>query len=236
MRSLLTRRRCRLGGTLGRAPLAGAYGDGAREPERAATSSSRPPRRGAGRSRRSARRAPRPPRCRRARRGARGRARRGSRRRAGRGRRRGRRAGAARRSGGGSPRGPPRRRGRTRPARRPRAGRRRRAGRATGGSAGSTTCGEIGVSSSRSCAASGRASAAGRLAASLIASASSQRLGGGFEGAVDRRLVVGEGDEPGLELRRRRVDAALEHRPAEAGVGLEVAGAARRRSRAPARR
>ena len=43
-------------------------------------------------------------------------------------------------------------------------------------------------------------------------------------GAVDRRLVVGERDEPGLELGGRRVDATVEHRAAEAGVGLEVAG------------
>ena len=51
-----------------------------------------------------------------------------------------------------------------------------------------------------------------------------ERLGGCFEGTVDRRLVVGEGDEPGLELGWRRVDAAVEQGAAEAGVGLEVAG------------
>ena len=87
----------------------------------------------------------------------------------------------------------------------------------------STTCGEIGVSSSRR-----RAARSWRASVRRIGARSSQRLlerlGGGFQRAVDRRLVVGEGDEPGLELRGRRVDAALEHRPAEAGVGLEVAG------------
>ena len=63
-----------------------------------------------------------------------------------------------------------------------------------------------------------------------------ERLGGRFERAVDRRLVVGERDEPGLELGGRRVDAAVEHRPAEAGVGLECRRPPRRRSRRPARR
>src|SRR5207247_2401299 len=40
----------------------------------------------------------------------------------------------------------------------------------------------------------------------------------------DRRLVVREGDEPGLELRRGRVDPALQQAPAEAAVRVDVAG------------
>ena len=43
--------------------------------------------------------------------------------------------------------------------------------------------------------------------------------------ALDRLLVVGEREEPGLELGGGRVDAAVEQRPAEAAVGLGVAGA-----------
>ncbi len=42
--------------------------------------------------------------------------------------------------------------------------------------------------------------------------------------SVDSILVVGERDEPRLELGGRRVDAALEHRPAEGGVRRRVAG------------
>ena len=49
-------------------------------------------------------------------------------------------------------------------------------------------------------------------------------LCGRRDGAVDRGLVVGERDEPGLELRRRRIDTAVEQRAAEAAVGVEVAG------------
>ena len=50
-------------------------------------------------------------------------------------------------------------------------------------------------------------------------------------GALDRGLVVGERDEPGLELGGRRVDAAVEQRPAEAPVGVEVTAAAPAKSR-----
>ena len=50
-----------------------------------------------------------------------------------------------------------------------------------------------------------------------------ERLGG-LHRALDRRVVVSERDEPRLELRRRRVDAALQQGAAEAPVGLEVAG------------
>ncbi len=57
-----------------------------------------------------------------------------------------------------------------------------------------------------------------------------QRLGGCFEGAVDRRLVMGEGDEPGLELRGRRVDAAVEHRALQ-----KRAWASRSQARAPSK-
>ena len=51
-----------------------------------------------------------------------------------------------------------------------------------------------------------------------------ERLGRGRERLLDRLVVVGQRREPGLELRRGRVDAPLEHRPAEAAVGLGVAG------------
>src|SRR4051812_23280846 len=98
---------------------------------------------------------------------------------------------------------------------------------------------EIGVPSSRSCSARRRRAAAGSVTASTPVSSfarmargkrrcSCERLvkgaGGRLQGLLDRRLVVGEGDEPGLVLGRGRVDAAVEHRPAEASVGLGVAG------------
>src|SRR4051794_31321837 len=96
----------------------------------------------------------------------------------------------------------------------------------TGGEDGSTTWSEITVSSARNSAAiATRASpgcsgaACGRiwgLSRTAITESVVERLPRGIHGALDRRLVVREGDEPGLELRRRRVDAALQQRPAEA--------------------
>ena len=63
-----------------------------------------------------------------------------------------------------------------------------------------------------------------RKAKKPLAQRFGERLGRGVDGALDRRLVVGERDEPRLELRRGRVDAAVEQRPGEAPVGVEVAG------------
>ena len=51
-----------------------------------------------------------------------------------------------------------------------------------------------------------------------------ERRGGGLDRALDVLGRVGERREPGLELRRRRVDAAGEQAAAPGGVGVEVAG------------
>ena len=63
-----------------------------------------------------------------------------------------------------------------------------------------------------------------------------ERGGRGLERALDVLGRVGEAREPGLELRRRRVDAARQQRAAPGGVGLACRRRRRPRSRSPARR
>src|SRR5215207_11367673 len=55
-----------------------------------------------------------------------------------------------------------------------------------------------------------------------------ERLLGGVDRLGKRLVVVGERREPGLELGGGRVDTQVEHRPAEASVGIRVAGAGAR--------
>ena len=90
-------------------------------------------------------------------------------------------------------------------------------------SPGSATCGLTTESSARSSrpGREGRRRARSRAGGSSPAALAHrgdarERLGRRLAGAVDRRLVVGERDEPGLELRGGRVDAAVEQRAAEA--------------------
>src|SRR6478752_5112429 len=49
-------------------------------------------------------------------------------------------------------------------------------------------------------------------------------FGGRGRGAINGGFVMGERDEPRLELRRRRIDTALEQGAAEATVSGQVAG------------
>ena len=66
--------------------------------------------------------------------------------------------------------------------------------------------------------------AASRRRASVIGATSARDSAAASRVRSIGRLIVGEGDEPSLELGRRRIDAVFEHGAAEAGVGFGVAG------------
>ena len=107
---------------------------------------------------------------------------------------------------------------------RPRAGRPRRARRARGSPSAAPARASSASASSPPCAAqrAGRRSSVASVgtltAISANAAAAASTVRSTCSGAV------GERREPRLELRRRRVDAARQQRPAPGAVGLEVAG------------
>ena len=153
-------------------------------------------------------------------------------------------AGAARRSAAGSPRRSPRPAARTpRAGRGAGAGRREHRRRGLGLGAAGRPRARLRDQAARPRAGAPRAAsrppAPSPCAASLTRSgAGSGRHAKAAAAAAMRALellgLVGQRREPGLELRRRRVHAAREQLPAPACVGLQVAGRAHPRSRAPA--